>query len=305
MDPAFRTSGQANAVTFATKGISPPSSLYVRRDDSLFISMLTNLAAGDTVTFFGRLLQASPELSGQPGEQPPQMPQAPSDAQTQSLKIINTQLSVATPINLTQQVALSEGYLLNMGAIATNAATRGQTYVEVAIIRGPTNGPAYFMPLFADYVTSGIVNGWPGGRVISPVESNGWLHSVQQANPAAGADWTMTVPASRRRRVNSFSAIFAAAVAVANRNVQVIVDDGANTVWEDDLNASITSGQTVTVACTGTNVPTGVVATILHAVIPPGLIMPAGWRLRTTTANINGADQWSAIWLNVEDWVDA
>jgi hypothetical protein len=98
--------------------------------------------------------------------------------------------------------------------------------------------------------------------------------------------------------------VFTASATVASRNPQVAVDDGANTIWAHDTAAAITNGQVAAIVGTGTNAPTGVVTTTQGFVLPPGLIMPSGYRVRMSTQNIQVGDQWSTINFLVEEWLD-
>jgi len=171
-------------------------------------------------------------------------------------------------------------------------------------VRG-TGGPQPATQLLlGDYTDQFSDIGWPGGPQHHYLEGPGYKHSIQQANPGAGADFVFATAARQRVRVESFTAQFAASAAAANRNIEVIVDDGANVVWRTSVPAVVTASQTVQVSGTGSNQPTGIVTTDFTVLIPPGLILPPSWRLRTATASIQAGDQWSAIWLNAEEWLE-
>jgi len=267
------------------------------------ISAQTRLA-NETVTFNLRLLRVPDPQGGQPSDGG--VGKTPGKVITQGIiePITQTFILTAAVPSGTRVVQLAEGYLLSLGCSAQLANVRGQTFARAVLVRPTGLAASETLPLFADYVSLFGGSGYPIGRFLGASEGPGWIHSIQVANPAAGADWTFTLPPQQRLRVDSFNAVFTASAAVANRLVQVIVDDGVNTVWTDDLPAAITASQVINVSVTQTSIPTGAVTTVLHAVIPPGVILPGNWRLRTSTAAIQAADQWSAIWLNVEEWVD-
>ncbi len=96
-----------------------------------------------------------------------------------------------------------------------------------------------------------------------------------------------------------------AANAGVARAVELIVDDGVNVLLRVAANATqpINTTAQYTIGALGT--PSTIVATDLSINIPTPLILEPGWRVRTNTVNINPADQWSAIWQNSEEWLDA
>jgi hypothetical protein len=280
-DQEYQATGPASSVSFLTENVPPPSPLYVGNNDIMYFQVASAVVP-ETVTFNWRVL--TPDGTIKPGSQQ-----------------VRTTTAYASMV---QVVPLSEGYLLSVGAVAFSAATRGQTFVRVNIGRISATAFVGVQPLFADYVTNNAIIGWPFGRYISPVEGSGRLRSFQVSNPAAGVDWIATVPTFVRWRVQSFTAQLVTAVAAANRNVEIIVDDSASVVWRVSAPASIVASTTQTISGCGVNAPTGVITTTSAIVIPPGLIMPAAWRLRTATTNIQAADQWGSIFLNVEEWID-
>jgi hypothetical protein len=293
-----------NLVTFDFQQVAPPSPLYIQRDDVLVIQFLTAVLP-ETIVVNVRMLLAPYPVGGQPGPHA-EIQGAPGTLATNTVEPTTFRFAATTAfVSTAGLIPLAEGYLLSVALAAVNATTRGVTFARAFIARGAAGALTNFMPLCADYISTFTVTGWPYGRVLSPTEGPGRSTSVNVASPAAGADWTMTVPVQDRRVVKSFSAMFTASAAAANRNISLQVTDGANVVWQTDVTVSVTANQVVTVNGTTTNVPTGVVATTLFVVIPPSLTMTGNWTLRTSTANIQGADQWSNIWLAVEDWIES
>ena len=301
-DPDFKRASIPNLVDFGFHNIDPPSSLYIQRNDVLNVEVITNQPA-ETVRICSRLLLPVMPLPGQPDAGGPVFPTDPTQGGT---NIVEGQ-SIITPTALrTAQftnIPLMECYLLSVNAFSTVATTRGQTFVQVQLIRaGGGSGAA--QTLFADYVTLNKNLSYPGGRALNPIEAPGWSHSVQVANPAAGADWTLTVLAGQRFAPKSFNAFFTESAAVANRQVNVIIDDGVNAVWQDDVTANIVAGQAGAVSGAQVNAAVGVFPVELFVVMPPGIFLEPGWRLRTSTTGIQAGDQWSAIWFAMEEWFD-
>ncbi len=305
MDPNFKSTSLPAITRFAWTDIQPPSPLYVLRDDVLFLQAINaNTGATETVTFNYRFLRVPEVQGGQPSGQG----SAGDAGAVVDYGIIDTgQDQILLPAGVSQSTktrTLGEGWLLTASASCAGALQRGQTFVRMLILRGGNTVQNAAQTLFEDYITNPAPGGYPGGRIVNPGEGIGWRKSLQVANPAPGADWTMTVPSFIRRSVVSFSATFTAAVAIASRNINVIVDDGANIVWQDDVSAAVTASQVASINGTQTNAPAGIIATTLFVVLPPGLVLPQGFRVRSSTGNIQGADQWSAIWFLVEDYLD-
>jgi hypothetical protein len=306
IDPNFKSTSLPAITRFKWSDVDPPSPLYVLRDDLLFLeAILGSTPSTEVVTFNYRFLRV-PEVQG---GQPSDLGQPASGRTMVDYGIIDTGQDVIAlaggPLFKSTTRTLGEGYLLSVSAIPANALQRGQTFVRVAIVRGGVNISNAAQILLADYITVNGGGGWPYGRVLNPVEGPGAHRSLQVANPAAGTDFIMTTPANTQRTVTSFSAVFTAAAAVASRNINIIVDDGANIVWQDDVSAAVTATQAVTVNGAQNTATVGIVATTLFVLLPPNLKLEPGWRVRSSTAAIQGLDQWSAIWFNVEDWIES
>jgi hypothetical protein len=299
-DGEFVPSAPPNITSFGFDRIDPPSTLYIQRDDILVLEAFTSVA-NESVTFTVRFLLPPSVRGGQPSDARP-------DKRTgviQAGGIIEPQTFVIQPLqnqSSTQlRVNLGEGYLLSISAGAAQAVIRGQTFARAILLRGSgtITQPAY--ALFADYCALRHAIGWPSGRVVMPDEGQGATAIRSAGVFAAGVDWTFTSPSSVvRSKIISGSALLTASATAANRNVEIIVDDGANIVWRTSVGASITAGQAATVSLTTSNSPAGVVTLDQQAVIPPGLVLRPGWRLRSNTVNIQAGDQWSNIWVMEE-----
>jgi hypothetical protein len=298
----FKNASIPNVVTFALNDVHPPSPLYVQRDDIIVVSAATSLA--EQILVGGRLLLPYTPIAGQPENLPSPIPIVGA-AGGSNIIALSGQLNTTTFRSFNSIIIQpGEGFLLGLTAQANQAKFRGQTFVVATLRRANAGGLAPEYVLFADYITSNVEAVWPGGRVVQLSEGTGWSHSVQVANPVAGADWSLVMAAGQRAQVKSFSATFTAAAAVANRNINVVIDDGTNVVWQDDVTAAVTATQVVSVNGTQTNAPAGIVATTLFVVLPPNLWLEPTWRLRSSTANIQAADQWSNIWFAVEEMMD-
>lgn len=299
-DPGFTQGSIPSAVTFLFDSVSPSSNFFVQQDDVLGLKGSTTFPGGETITLSVRFLHVALPKPGQPDA--PVASQQPVTGKIPPY-IGTYQYTLNIPSNNVEFVifgSLGEGFILGANAFASNAVTRGQTYCRVELARGNQLSQV----LIEDYVDRFQHVTWPGGTIHNFLEGPGFIHSLQVANPAAGADWTLTVGAHQRLRIESFNAVLTTSATVANRQVQLVVDDGTNIYWQHDANASQTAGTTFNYDATAINIPTGVITTTLFLVMPPGLLLPVGHRLRTITAGIQAADQWSAIFLGVEEWLD-
>lgn len=133
--------------------------------------------------------------------------------------------------------------------------------------------------------------------------------TVAVGNPAAGAEWTVTVTAGKRWDVIAFSCTFVASAAVATRLPRFQYKDAAgNIVYRGDgvNGGSAAAGTTKRYnhsqgAVVSSNNVTGA-QEYVGAGVPPGMSLPAGGSIGSITDLIDVGDQWSAIFLYVEEF---
>jgi len=115
--------------------------------------------------------------------------------------------------------------------------------------------------------------------------------------PAAGADWSVTVPAGKVWRLVSVQATLTTAVAVANRSPRLIVGDGDATF----LTIPPVAVQAASLAGVFDWLEHGSAYTTApdQVLSLPALVLEAGWTVGTSTTAIQAADQWSAQQLLV------
>lgn len=287
--PSDRTpaplTGPSSAVQFAFQGLQPPSNLYINVDDQLVISGATSQSA-ETITVNVRLL----------------MPNGRLEDMQFFIKPGNTRTV------LKQSFPLAEGFLLSMSASAAVAKTRGQTYVRVSLQRsaGGAGQPAYC--LMADYVTTQSVPGYPNGRVLSPSEGPGNVYTFPVSNPGAGADWIQTVPVNARWRVRSWTALLTTSASAGNRNVQSVLNVSLGTSFQLPAAVSIPASTSAVVTASGLSPYTGALTTSVAVPLPPDCVLSGVsgslMQLGTITAGLLAGDQWSAINLLIEEWLD-
>jgi hypothetical protein len=132
------------------------------------------------------------------------------------------------------------------------------------------------------------------------VPGSGNILSVASADPAAGAEYTHSVPAGKIWRIISLVLPFTTAVAVANRRPVLTIDDGANIVYRAPVSADIPASQAAFIIAAPYAPSTVGVNNFLVPI--PELILPAGYRIRTLTTLIQGADDYGVARLMVEEW---
>ena len=306
-DPSFRTAAIPNLVTFGFVGVAPPSSLYVQRDDQLAFEGQTLLAAGtESVTITARLLLSIAPVPGQPGNEPLPAPSVPA----QGNYIITIQRTIANLPTASPQIItipLAEGYLLSLSCTCVNALARGATFVRAWINRTTATvaTPNSTNMLLADYVTQAANVGWPLARVLYPTEGPGNIRTVSITNPAAGADWTAFVPSNARWRVQNWNAQLAIANAGTPRIIRSIVQDTlVNIYWEGQPNQAAAINTTVQVSAASGQFTSAVDTALINLALPSPCFVPSAGAVRVLTTNINAGDQWSAIRLEVEEWID-
>lgn len=129
---------------------------------------------------------------------------------------------------------------------------------------------------------------WRRSRIVSLV-----------ANPAAGADWSQSVPAGHLWQLLGVTATLTTSAAVANRAVALVLGDGTNpflTIPAPAVQAASLAG-VYSWAGEGGGYAVGV-----RQLAPlPGLTLPPAWTLGSSTLLVDVGDQWSAVRLLLLD----
>jgi hypothetical protein len=122
---------------------------------------------------------------------------------------------------------------------------------------------------------------------------------VAVGSPAAGAEWSVTVPAGHLWRIESVQAQLVTSAVVATRVARLAWGDGVAPYFTLPPAASQLTTLTRLYAwhpnAMAVAVGTGILSCLLDA------DLPAGWTLASSTEAIDGGDQWSAIRLRVLD----
>ena len=183
---------------------------------------------------------------------------------------------------------------------ATSGIKRGQVYVRVSLrIEG-----VIVATLFAGYVDETPSAAFPNGRIEDSIMGVGHIRVITGTAPAAGSDWSETVPTGALWRVNSAVSTLVCDATVINRTMHLIFDDGANVVYRALVNSNLVAGQTGQMVF-GIAGAAGVTTSISpHGFIPQDMRLPAGFRIRSSTVGLQAGDDFSAPVLMVEEFMN-
>lgn len=267
----------APLVTFKTKDTEPPSTLYVSQEDSLQIRVFSYLA-GQSLNVLLRTLRPDGTVF--------------ETSQNFPLAAVQTLQ--------TFQVNLEEGYLLGL-LVAYNAtgAAPHTNWIAVNLLR---NGSVQV--LVSGQLTPGAFLGWPGGPMLMPRDGAGVIRSITGSTPAAGAEINEVVPTNLRWNLLAFRYSLTTAVAVANRESNLTMDDGVNIFVTDVSSFTQAASLTETYAwMQNVQRQQGAQATVLTLPLP-AVLLEGGFRIRTSTTNLQAADQYTAPQYLVQEWFD-
>lgn len=117
--------------------------------------------------------------------------------------------------------------------------------------------------------------------------------------PAAGADWTLTVPAGHLFRLRSILATLTTSAAVANRVARLQFGNGDATFL--DLPPAAVQAASLGIRYAWVPGPQAIVVGTGALQFMPAMDLDTAWTVGTKTDLIDVADQWSAISALVDD----
>lgn len=256
---------------------------YVTGEDQLRIAS-RNIATGVTLSIFGRMLNLEGRL-------------VPFERR----HVPNTDRSEATT-----DIPIGEGWLVNAAVrVIAGTPARGQCFVSLRLMRGTPAVIDNVDELAAGYVSALNRVVFPRTGVLSSLDGQGNIRAVAGTDPAAGSEIIEAVPTGARWRFLSMSALLVTSATVANRDVQIIIDDGANIVYQGagatNQAASLSFRYAFGplgehIAGAGVNVP--------QVCTPLEMKLAAGHRIRTSTFNLDATDNWGQPFMLVEEWLD-
>ncbi len=275
---------QVTLLDLVTKGVQPPAALFVTPDDALQLAIRNSLA-GVSVQVVARVLRPRGDVT-----------------------LVQYTFAPGTTraVQITSQ-PLTYGYLISavVYAIGATIPRRGQTYASLAVVKPPIGGFLAATPLGGDYLTASNFVSWPYGRVINPTEGPGVLLSITPATPAAGAEWSQTVPTGARWRIRGIRMNFVTSAAVATRQPQLLIADaGAGTVLFFNQGLGIVASSNVILNWVPGWPVVFVQQSSFTSSIPLDLVVFQGFSLQSFTSSLQVGDQYLPVRILVEEWLE-
>jgi len=206
---------------------------------------------------------------------------------------------------LVKLLSPAEGFLIS-ASVECPGTPRGQCFVTLELQRGQGTGDLTLgQLLIAGYPGLGFRIGYPQTPCQSPTDGRGAMRAFAVGNPAAGADWTTTVPANTQWILRSVYALLATDAVAPVREAALQIKDGGG------VRLMLSNSIDTVAASTNSNISwfpaSGAVtdARFNLGVIPPEYRLLPGWTISTSTLNLDAGDQWSNIRLTVEEFVQA
>lgn len=201
----------------------------------------------------------------------------------------------AAGATIAQRVVPGETWerFLTARAVFTADATAGVRNPRIEITDGLSR-VLYAVPLSAGIGPGGTLTAYLAVNGTDEVVSTGPALDVSNAAPAAGADWTYTVPVGQSLSVETLQFSLTTSAAVANRQVQVVIDDGTNELWRWVAPAVQAASTTVEYVGAQSSVESSGVRAGVQSFELPNIVLLPGYRVRTITTNIQAADQYTA-----------
>jgi hypothetical protein len=128
---------------------------------------------------------------------------------------------------------------------------------------------------------------------------------VDNANPAAGFDWTITVPTGELWRILAVSCFLQASATVANREAVLNVDEGGAIVTinvPSGTNHIASEGRIYSWISGAAYRGAGATSPNIVVGIGDSVFVSGGGRIRVITANIQVGDDWGPARAWVEVW---
>jgi hypothetical protein len=284
----FQILTRPSVVQFALQGVQPPSRVYIALNDVLRIDLIASQAVV-TARVQGRLLRADGTI----------------------VPFEHDLANAAPNVLVSATFQEAEGFLLSLAVTPATAPTAtGTMYVQVGVQRSGAAGLVFYDVLVAGYCEIARPVAWPGYACARPQDGRGAYRGFTQAAPGAGADISFACPPLTRMRVTSVAAALTASAAVANRIPRLAWNEPQNTATagragpNQTLLASTVGNFTWFAGGPATGIVDGTAGSLFFQAAIPEILLAPGAIIATVTDGIQGADQWSAMIIVAETWVD-
>jgi hypothetical protein len=210
-----------------------------------------------------------------------------------------------TPTITPQTFNLPEGYILSGSITATGGTGVGAPmYAHVGLRRSPSTANDTYHVLFQGQVLASVPMPFEAAVSRVPADGNGVIGTTAISTPGAGADFSFTVPNGVRMRPISLCATLTTSVAVSNRNPTLIIDDGVNVVADISASVAAVASGVFTITWADSMSFNSFLNSSITAALPGNMFMLGGWHIRSVSSGIQAGDQWSAIRMATQNWID-
>lgn len=280
-DEKFKISSLQPSVRFLSRGVQPPTNVYVEVGDLLSLFCASS-AVGERVKVNYRLLR----FDG---------------------LIINGAVALLVPsdrsvVNVTEPLA--EGFLLSATCTCLSATTRGQTFARLFLLSSTTTEGRVSPQLCADYITTQSSASYPDGRQMSPAEGPGRNYTVAVPDPGFGAQVIVFSPNNALWKIRgAFFNLLTSAV-VGNRYVQINQTSMGGFCTQTLASQLVTANLSVEFGASPFPNTSTLRPVVANIPIVPDIIMRPGNLFRIASVIMDAGDQFQGINLAVEEWLE-
>jgi len=266
---------------FRRHKVEPPAGLYVTLDDIVVVESFAALAA---TSFNVSMRLMTPD--------------------GQVIPFFQSFVALAQGVTpSTARINNLEGFILSLSVNQT-AGLRGAVFVRMMIQRGVGSGDATRgQVLMSGYPSAVDAFGYPNSEPDQALDGRGLANVVAPANPIAGADYVIVVPAGVNWIVRSLRFQLVTAVAVANRQVDLRIDDGAGHIFADLAAPAVQAASLTGLYTWATGLNPQSTNNIQQQGLPAEMRLAGGWRILTVTTAIQAADQFSGAAIELETFI--
>jgi len=215
-----------------------------------------------------------------------------------TFEIIHTCKTDRSPVSTTHRLPAIP-FMVHVGR-RSGIPKRGEVYVIVGLqLAGHIVGD-----LIKGYLSSTRGLDWPPTHFEDPLSGRGALKVVVGTDPAPGSELSETVPTNAVWRLLALRVTFTTDPTVVNRGVRLEFDDGSTVIFTTPDVVAQAAGETRTYffATLGES-RIGTVGKGVIQITIPDLLLSEGYRVRTSTVNLQAGDDFLTPTLFVEEWL--
>lgn len=227
---------------------------------------------------------------------------SPATTQTNETEIVPTSDRVVT----VREFSVGVGYLLNVAVFAVSGGPSiGQTFAKIEVIRGQGASARVLGVVVADYLTANQPVAWPGSPIRNSLESDGFVRSFTGTDPAAGNDWSETVPTGARWELIAVRAALNTNATVINRYAHLRLNANGATLGIYGASAALPASTGVKFNW-GAGLPTQAPNPSGEGMLPfpMGLRAMGAYVIASYTGNLQAGDDWDAPIVTVREWLE-